>query len=253
MTRNMERKKNNESKNNFPNPPIRQLESSRSTHKFFPSLMFEIVVRYRSIIVRGYIAVPSSSVSRHISLFARKNYISHESLWQSSQITSLLWPYLNGIYRKSGKKNGARLPRRISLSFSFSYIILSRVPVNGPRPICLPCKQTEIGLEVVRLISRINPATGEEGRGGERKETEPLSSPLPFSPPSPLFNAMQPRRKNTFSILIKKKYCRRICITKISPRRVFLAPSPIPDIHIHRGDRPIWISRFLVARSWPPL
>lgn len=96
-----------------------------------------------------------------------------------------------------------------------SHVILSRVPVNGPRPICLPCKQTEIGLEVVRLISRINPATGEEekgdGEGGKR---------------APLFNAMHPRGKNTFSILIKKKYCRGICITKISPRRVFLAPSP---------------------------
>lgn len=96
-----------------------------------------------------------------------------------------------------------------------SHVILSRVPVNGPRPICLPCKQTEIGLEVVRLISRINPATGEEekgdGEGGKR---------------APLFNAMHPRGKNTFSILIKKKYCRGICITKISPS-CFSCPFPL--------------------------
>lgn len=102
------------------------------------------------------------------------------------------------------------------LSLFPSRIILSRVPVNGPRPICLPCKQTGIGLEVVRLISRINP---ELKRGGKRGLLLPFLFPLPRS------MRCTSVEKNTFSILIKKKYCRGICITKISPRRVFLAPS----------------------------
>lgn len=133
----------------------------------------------------------------------------------------------------------------IYLSLTHSHNTFLGLPVNGPRPICLPCKQTEIGLEVVRLISRINPAR-EGGEEGEKRERASLLSLTPPPPPS-LFNAMHPRRKNTFSILIKKKYRRGICITKISPRRVFLAPPPPPppplsptaDIHIHRGDRPI--------------
>ena len=63
------------------------------------------------------------------------------------------------------EKNGARLPD-MYLSWVHKRFL---VPVNGSRAICLPSKQAEIELEVVRLISGINLAAK---RGKKVKEIE---------------------------------------------------------------------------------